>query len=51
MSVLIYQGKNGTRVDLKSKDLYETIWATVKQIAQIFDCTTDNVELHNRPLP
>jgi hypothetical protein len=46
MSVLIYQGKNGTRVDLKSTDGYDTIWATVKQIAQIFDCTTDNVELH-----
>jgi hypothetical protein len=45
MNILIYQGKNGTRVDLKSTDL-ETMWATVKQIAEIFDCTTQNVEYH-----
>jgi hypothetical protein len=45
MNILIYEGKKGTRVDLKSLDL-ETMWATVKQIAEIFDCTTQNVEYH-----
>ncbi len=45
MNVIIYQGKNGTRVDLKSSD-FETMWANVKQISEIFDCTTQNVEYH-----
>ncbi len=45
MNIIIYQGKNGTRVDLKSSD-FETMWATVKQISEIFDCTTQNVEYH-----
>lgn len=45
MNIIIYEGKNGTRVDLKSLDL-ETMWATQEQIANIFDCTIANVSLH-----
>jgi hypothetical protein len=45
MNILIYQGKNGARVELKSTDL-ETMWATQRQIAEIFDCTIANVSLH-----
>jgi len=44
--ILIYQGKNGTRVELKPSQEQETIWATVKQIAEIFDSTRQNIELH-----
>ncbi len=36
-NVLIYQGKNGTRVELKSSDGYDTILATQKQMAMLFD--------------
>jgi hypothetical protein len=45
INVLIYEGKSGARVELKSFDP-ETMWATIKQIAEIFDCTTQNVEYH-----
>jgi hypothetical protein len=45
MNILIYQGKNGARVELKSTDL-ETMWVAVKQIAEIFDCTVHNVMGH-----
>jgi len=45
MNILIYEGKNGTRVDLKSTDL-ETMWATQEQIAEIFNTTKQNISLH-----
>jgi hypothetical protein len=45
MNVFIYQGKNGTRVELKSADT-ETMWATQAQIAEVFDCTVHNVIGH-----
>jgi hypothetical protein len=45
MNIIIYEGKQGTRVDLKSND-FETMWATAKQVAEIFDCGEDNVRLH-----
>jgi len=45
MNIIIYQGKNGTRVDLKSSD-FETMWATQAQIAEIFDCTVHNIIIH-----
>ncbi len=34
MNILIYRGKNGATVELKSTDL-ETMWATQKQIGEI----------------
>jgi hypothetical protein len=46
MSVLIYQGKNGTRVDLKSTDGYDTIWATQEQIASIFEVDRTVITKH-----
>ncbi len=45
MNVIIYQGKNGTRVDLKSSD-FETMWATQKQIAEIFDVSIPTINEH-----
>ncbi len=46
MSVLIYQGKNGTRVELKSTDGYDTIWATQEQIASIFEVNRTVITKH-----
>ncbi len=46
MSVLIYQGKSGTRVSLKTSDGYETIWATQGQIAEIFGSSISNISEH-----
>ncbi|QED23446.1 RhuM family protein [Candidatus Deianiraea vastatrix] len=45
MNIIIYQGKNGTRVDLKSSD-FETIWATQEQIATIFDKSISSISEH-----
>ena len=45
MNIFIYQGKNGTRVELKSADL-ETMWATQEQIGEIFDVDKSGVSRH-----
>lgn len=45
MNIIIYEGKNGTRVDLKSLDL-ETMWANQSQIAEIFDTSISNISEH-----
>ena len=45
INILIYEGKNGTRVDLKSDD-FETMWCTQAQIAMLFDCSRNNVTEH-----
>ncbi len=45
MNVIIYQGKNGTRVDLKSAD-FETMWATQEQIGDIFDRDKSVISKH-----
>jgi len=46
INILIYEGKNGTRVELKSGEEFETIWANQSQIAEIFDCSRSNVAEH-----
>ena len=35
INILIYEGKGGTRVELKSGEELETMWATQEQIASI----------------
>jgi hypothetical protein len=45
MNILIYEGKNGTRVDLKSLD-FETMWATQKQMGEIFDVEPHTINYH-----
>lgn len=45
MNILIYQGKNGARVELKSTDL-ETMWATQRQMAEIFDVEVPAISKH-----
>jgi hypothetical protein len=46
INVLIYQGKNGSRVELRPGEGLETMYATVRQMSEIFDCTTENVIMH-----
>jgi hypothetical protein len=41
----IYQAKNGA-IELKADSNVDTIWASQKQIAQIFDVTPQNVTTH-----
>ncbi len=41
----IYQAKNGA-IELKTDSSSETIWATQKQISQIFEVTPQNITIH-----
>ncbi len=41
----IYQAKNGA-IELKTDSNAETIWATQKQISQIFEVTPQNITIH-----
>ena len=45
MNVFIYQGKSGTRVELKSSDT-ETMWATQEQISAIFETDRSVITKH-----
>ena len=45
VKVIIYEGKSGTRVDLKSLDS-ETMWATQKQMSEIFDVEVPAISKH-----
>ncbi|MBA5249080.1 MAG: Fic/DOC family protein [Gammaproteobacteria bacterium] len=44
-NLAIYQAENGA-IELKSDSTAETIWASQKQIAQIFDVTPQNITIH-----
>jgi hypothetical protein len=46
MNILIYEGKNGTRVDLKFDDKFQTMWANQEQIANIFDKDVSTMSRH-----
>lgn len=46
INVLIYQGKNGTKVELKPSENYETMWATQEQIASIFEKDISTISRH-----
>jgi len=43
--VVLYTDKNG-KVELRADTEKDTLWATRDQIAQLFDCSADNVSLH-----
>ncbi len=43
--ILIYHSEEG-RIRLNLKFHNETIWLSQKDIAGIFDCTSDNISLH-----
>ena len=40
----IYQSLEGIQVEVKFEN--DTVWATQKQMAILFDCSTDNISLH-----
>lgn len=43
--IIIYNTEDGqTKVEVRIKD--ETVWLTQKQMAELFDCSTDNISLH-----
>jgi hypothetical protein len=43
--IIIYNTANGqTKIEVRMKD--ETVWLTQKQMAELFDCSVDNVGLH-----
>lgn len=43
--ILIYQTENNlTKIEVKLVD--ESVWLTQKQIAELFDCSVDNISLH-----
>ena len=44
-SILLYETENGKiNIDVILKD--ETIWLTQKSMAELFECSTDNIGLH-----
>ena len=43
--IIIYNAKDGqTKIEVKIKD--DSVWLSQKQMAELFDCTTDNISLH-----
>lgn len=43
--IAIYKSEDGT-ISLDTKLENDTIWLTQKQMAELFDCSTDNISLH-----
>ena len=48
-NIVIYESKNGN-IELQADIEKDTIWANQKKIAELFDCSTDNVSLHFKNL-
>lgn len=45
--IIIYEGDDGApRIEVQIKD--ETVWLSQKQMAELFDCSVDNISLHLR---
>lgn len=43
--IIIYNTDSGeTKVEVRMTD--ETVWLSQKQMAELFDCTVDNISLH-----
>jgi len=43
--IIIYEGADGApSIDVRIKD--ETVWLSQKQMAELFDCSIDNISLH-----
>ncbi len=43
--IIIYNAEDGeTKIEVQMKD--ETVWLTQKQMAELFDCSVDNISLH-----
>src|SRR3989339_328533 len=45
--IIIYNTEDGqTKIEVQMKE--ETVWLSQKQMAELFDCSVDNVSLHLR---
>lgn len=45
--IIIYNTEDGnTKIEVRMKD--ETVWLSQKQMAELFDCSVDNISLHLR---
>ncbi len=43
--IIIYNTEDGeTKIEVQMKD--DTIWLSQKQMAELFDCSVDNISLH-----
>lgn len=43
--IIIYKGADGApKIEVRMKD--ETVWLSQKQMAELFDCSVDNISLH-----
>lgn len=43
--IIIYNAEDGhTKIEVRMKD--ETVWLSQKQMAELFDCSVDNISLH-----
>ena len=43
--IIIYNTEDGeTKIEVRMKD--ETVWLSQKQMAELFDCSVDNISLH-----
>ena len=43
--IIIYNTEDGeTKIEVRMKD--ETVWLSQKQMAELFDCSVDNIGLH-----
>ena len=43
--IIIYKGADGeTKIEVQMKN--ETVWLSQKQMAELFDCSVDNISLH-----
>jgi len=43
--IVIYNTENGeTKIEVRMKD--ETVWLSQKQMAELFDCTVENIIFH-----
>lgn len=44
-NIVIYQTENGkNKIDVQLQN--ETIWLSQKDMAELFECSTDNISLH-----
>ncbi|MBI5542174.1 MAG: virulence RhuM family protein [Bacteroidia bacterium] len=46
--IVLYQDKNNSGIQIEVRVEKDTIWLTQKQMAELFDCSTDNISLHLR---
>ena len=46
IDLLVFEDKNGTKVQIKSAPYVDTAWSNQEQIAMIFECSRSHVAKH-----